>query len=212
MTAKPLRILIVDENPTRATILEEGLRDRDLDPDGDPQTAFVVDHLRETTNLLPRIAAIAPDVIVIDLGTPSREALEQTFQVARAAKRPIAMFVDHSDAATVQAAIDAGVAAYIVDGLKKERVRAVIDVTISRFHWLDRLQTELQQARSALEERRLVDQAKAILMRERGLTEDAAYGLLRRTAMNENRKIADLARALITAASLLAGGEPAAER
>ncbi len=95
-------------------------------------------------NLLARIGAVDPDVILIDLENPSRDTLEQMFQVSRLARRPIAMFVDKSDSATVQAAIDAGVSAYVVDGLRKERVRSILDVTISRFHAFDRLQSELQ--------------------------------------------------------------------
>lgn len=196
MHAKPLRVLIIDENAMRAAILEDGLRE------AGPLT---IHHIRDTAELLPRIAAVDPDVILIDLENPSRDTLEQMFQVSRLAKRPIAMFVDQSDAATVQAAIDAGVSAYVVDGLKKERVKSILDVTISRFHAFDRLHTELSQVKSALEERRIIEQAKAILMRQKGLSEPDAYVLLRRTAMNQNRKIADLARALVAAAELLDG-------
>lgn len=164
---------------------------------------FDVAHVRDTVNLLPRIAAIDPDVILIDLENPSRDTLEQMFQVSRLARRPIAMFVDKSDRGMAQAAIDAGVSAYVVDGLRKERVKPILDVTISRFHAFDRLKTELMQAKSALEDRKVIDQAKAILMRERSLSEEEAYVLLRRTAMNQNRKIADLARSLVAAAALL---------
>jgi response regulator NasT len=152
---------------------------------------------------LARFAAVDPDVILIDLENPSRDTLEQMFQVSRHARRPIAMFVDKSDSATVQAAIDAGVSAYIVDGLRKERVKPILDVTISRFHAFDRLQTELNQAKSALEDRKFIDQAKAILMAQRNLTEKDAYVLLRRTAMSQNRKIAELARSRGWAAALL---------
>jgi response regulator NasT len=131
------------------------------------------------------------------------------FQVSRLARRPIAMFVDRSDSAMVQAAIDAGVSAYIVDGLRKERVKSILDVTISRFHAFDRLQSELMLAKSALDERRVIEQAKSILMQQRGCSEDDAYVLLRRTAMNQNRKIAELARSLVAAAALLQpGGKP----
>ena len=158
----------------------------------------------EPLDLLPRIAAIDPDVILIDLENPSRDTLEQMFQVSRLAKRPIAMFVDQSDSATVQEAIDAGVSAYVVDGLRRERVKSILDVTISRFHAFDRLQRELSEAKSALEDRKVVEQAKAILMKQKRIDEEQAYGLLRRTAMNQNRKIADLARSLVAAAALLA--------
>jgi two-component system, response regulator / RNA-binding antiterminator len=204
MTHRPLRILIIDENAVRAAILEDGLRDAHASDGG--EDAVVIHHIRDTQKLLPRIGAIDPDVILIDLENPSRDTLEQMFQVSRLARRPIAMFVDKSDSATVQAAVDAGVSAYVVDGLRKERVKPILDVTISRFHAFDRLQTELHEAKSALEERKVIEQAKAILMKQRDLSEEDAYVLLRRTAMNQNRKIADLARSLVAAAVLLDGG------
>jgi response regulator NasT len=200
-----LRILIIDANAVRAAILEEGLREASA-AQGGGYGDLAVHHIRDDVKLLPRIAEIDPDVILIDLENPSRDTLEQMFQVSRLARRPIAMFVDKSDSATVQAAIDAGVSAYIVDGLRKERVKSILDVTISRFHAFDRLQTELSQAKFALEERKVVDQAKAILMKQRNLSEEDAYVLLRRTAMNQNRKIADLARSLVAAAALLGPG------
>ena len=194
MAAKPLCIVIIDENVVRATILEDGLRDCG---------EVTVHHIRDMDGLLPRIAAINPDVILIDLENPSRDTLEQMFQVSRWAKRPIAMFVDKSDSDSVAAAIDAGVSAYVVDGLRRERVKPVLDVTISRFQAFHRLQEELTQAKSALEERKLVEQAKAILMRRHGIEEDKAYALLRRSAMNQSSKIAEIARSLVTAAELL---------
>jgi response regulator NasT len=203
MTGRPLRILIIDENAVRAAILEEGLREAHAGTRGHGVTIV---HIRDTIGLLPRIASIDPDVILIDLENPSRDTLEQMFQVSRLARRPIAMFVDKSDSATVQAAIDAGVSAYIVDGLRKERMKPILDVTISRFHAFDRLQSELSAAKSALEDRKIIDQAKAILMKQRNLSEEDAYVLLRRTAMSQNRKIGDLARSLVGAAALLEGG------
>ena len=205
MLNNPLTILIIDENAVRAAILEEGLREASAGSDPALRGA-VVRHIRDTVNLLPRIAALDPDVILIDLENPSRDTLEQMFQVSRLARRPIAMFVDKSDSATVQAAIDAGVSAYVVDGLHKERVRPILDVTISRFRAFDRLYRELTEARSALADRKVIDRAKAILMRQRGLSEEDAYVLLRRTAMNQNRKIADLAHSLVAAEALLDSG------
>jgi response regulator NasT len=203
MAQRPLRILIIDENPVRAAILEEGLR---VASGGERGGTFEIRHVRDTVNVLARIAGTDPDVILIDLESPSANTLEQMFQVSRLARRPVAMFVDKSDSATVQAAVDAGVSAYVVDGLRKERVRSILDVTISRFHAFDRLQSELQQAKSALEDRKVIEQAKAILMQQRGCSEDDAYVLLRRTAMNQNRKIVELARSLVAAAALLRTG------
>ena len=153
-------------------------------------------------HLLARIYAIDPDVILIDLENPSRDVLEQMFQVSRAVKRPVAMFVDQSDAASIEAAVDAGVSAYIVDGLRKERVKTILDLCISRFNAFARLQDELDRTRSALEERKVIDRAKGILMKAKNLTEETAYALLRKTAMNENKKIAEVAQSVITAAEL----------
>ena len=189
-----LKIVIVDENPIRAAILEDGLREAGY--------AHVV-HLNETSHLLARVYAIDPDVILIDLEDPSRDVLEQMFQVSRAVRRPVAMFVDQSDAASIEAAVDAGVSAYIVDGLKKERVKPILDLCISRFNAFWRLQTELDQTKTALEERKVIDRAKGILMKAKNLTEENAYALLRRTAMNENKKIAEVAQSVVTAAELL---------
>jgi response regulator NasT len=116
------------------------------------------------------------------------------------------MFVDRSDRGMIEKAVEAGVSAYVVDGLKKERVKPILDMAISRFNAFSRLTRELEQARSELEDRKLIEQAKAILMRQRGCSEDDAYVLLRRTAMNQNRKIAELARSLVAAAALLQPG------
>src|SRR5437868_5562855 len=187
------KIVIVDESPIRAAILEEGLREAGF-------TGVV--HISEMQSLLARIYALDPDVILIDLENPSRDVLEQMFQVSRAVRRPIAMFVDQADSASIQASVDAGVSAYIVDGLKKERIKSILDLCISRFNAFSRLQSELEQTKSALEERKVIDRAKGILMKAKNLSEEQAYALLRKTAMNENRKIAEVAQSVVTAAEL----------
>jgi len=189
-----LKIVIVDKNPIRAAILEDGLREAGH--------VHVV-RIEETANLLARIYAVDPDVILIDLENPSRDVLEQMFQVSRAVKRPVAMFVDQSDSASIEAAVDAGVSAYIVDGLKKERMKHILDLCISRFNAFSRLQNELDRTRTVLEERKVIDRAKGILMKAKNLTEEEAYALLRKTAMNENKKIAEVAQSVIVAAELL---------
>src|SRR6478609_3377370 len=187
------KIVIVDESPIRAAILEEGLREAGF-------TGVV--HISEMQSLLARIYAIDPDVILIDLENPSRDVLEQMFQVSRAVRRPIAMFVDQSDAASTEAAVDAGVSAYIVGGLRKDRIQNILDLCISRFNAFSRLQNELDRTRSALEERKVIDRAKGILMKAKSLTEETAYAMLRKTAMNENKKIAEVAQSVVTAAEL----------
>src|ERR1700757_1519278 len=188
------KIVIVDESPIRAAILEEGLREAGF---------TAVEHIREMQSLLARIYALDPDVILIDLENPSRDVLEQMFQVSRAVRRPIAMFVDQSDAASIQASVDAGVSAYIVDGLKKERIKPILDLCISRFNAFAKLQDELDRTKHALEERKVIDRAKGILMKMKGLTEEEAYVLMRSTAMREKKKIGEIAQSILTASELL---------
>jgi response regulator NasT len=191
-------ILVIDENRLRAAVIEAGLRDAGY-------TNLTVVH--DVAGIARRIADLSPDVIVIDLENPNRDVLESMFQLSRAVNRPIAMFVDRSDQAAIEAAVDAGVSAYVVDGLKRERVKPILDMAISRFNAFARMARELDDARSQLESRKLVDRAKGILMKTRGMSESDAYALLRKTAMNQNRKISEIAESLITAAGLLAPPE-----
>jgi two-component system, response regulator / RNA-binding antiterminator len=149
------------------------------------------------------IETLEPDVIIIDIESPNRDMMEHMFQLTRSVSRPIAMFVDRSDTASIEAAVDAGVSAYIVDGLKKERVKPILDMAVSRFNAFSRLQRELAEARNALEERKIIERAKGILMKMRGLSEEEAFALLRQSAMNEKKKIADIAQSVVTAAGLL---------
>src|SRR5262245_23121554 len=188
-----LRILLVDQNADRAAILEDGLREAGLRD---------ITIVRETQSLLRRIVDADPDVIFIDLENPNRDVLEQMFQVSRSVHRPVAMFVDRSDAAMIEAAVEAGVGAYVVDGLRKERVKPILDMTISRFNAFNRLRDELDRTRQQLEDRKLIDRAKGILMKERGLSEEDAYALMRKTAMGESLRLAQVAQSIITAAKL----------
>lgn len=197
MSPAPLKILVIDENRIRSAIIEAGLREAGYD-----QVTIVHD----VGGIARRIAEIEPDVIVIDLENPNRDMLENMFQLSRAVKRPIAMFVDRSDTASIEAAVDAGVSAYIIDGLRKERVKPILQMAISRFNAFSRMARELEEARGELEGRKLIDRAKGILMKSRGLGEEDAYALLRKTAMNQNRKLADVAQSLVTAAELLGPG------
>lgn len=194
MSEAALRILLVDQNVTRASILEEGLREAGYSN---------VTVVRDMQNLLRRIVDADPDVICIDLENPNRDVLEQMFQVSRAVRRPVAMFVDRSDSDMIKAAVESGVGAYVVDGLKKERVKAVLDMAISRFKAFNDLREELDRARQALDERKVIERAKGILMKERSLTEEAAYALLRKAAMSDNKRVIEIAQAVITAAGLL---------
>ncbi len=195
---KQMRIAIVDESATRAAVIRDGLA-----AFGDCEL-FVI---TERRGLVARIGEIAPDIVLIDLGNASRDVLEEYFTVSRALSRPIAMFVDHADDDAIAASIDAGVSSYVVDGLAPHRIRPILDVAIKRFHAFSRLQNDLDEARGKLAERDLIDQAKRILMNSRNLAEPMAYAELRKTAMNQGRRIVDIAEAVVTAHNLMGGGD-----
>jgi two-component system, response regulator / RNA-binding antiterminator len=194
MSEPSLRILLVDQNADRAAILEEGLRDA-----GCRDITIV----REMHSLMRRILEVDPDVIFIDLENPNRDVLEQMFQVSRSVRRPIAMFVDQADTESIHRAVQSGVGAYVVDGLHKDRVKTILDTAVGHFNTFNQLREELERANQALEDRKLIERAKGILMKERGVNESDAYGLLRTAAMNENRRIIDVARGVVSAAGLM---------
>ncbi|HLV08542.1 MAG TPA: ANTAR domain-containing protein [Croceibacterium sp.] len=191
-----MRIAIVDESASRASVIEEGLAQL-------PGCELFV--LTERHGLLARIEEIAPDIVLIDLGNPSRDVLEEYFAVSRALARPIAMFVDESDEESIGASIDAGVSVYVVDGFAANRIRPVVDLALRRFNAFARLQADLAEAKGKLAEREAIDKAKRILMQSKGVTEPEAYAELRRAAMSSSRRIADIAEAVITAHELLGG-------
>jgi two-component system, response regulator / RNA-binding antiterminator len=191
-----MRIAIIDESATRAAVIHEGLSALD------DCEIFVV---TERRGLVARIGEIAPDIVLMDLGNPSRDVLEEYFAVSRALDRPIAMFVDDSDDEAIAAAIDAGVSSYVVDGMAPHRIRPILDLAVRRFNAFARLQSDLAEAQGKLAERDCVDRAKRILMDNRGITEPQAYAELRKTAMNQGRRIAEIAEAVVTAHQLLGG-------
>ena len=189
-----MRIAVIDTSTTRAAIIVEGLREAGL------TNVTLIDPDRP---LLGQLEQANPEVVLVNLENPSRDLLEDYFAMSRALARPIAMFVDQSDSEATMAAVDAGVSAYIVDGLTKHRIKPVIDLAVRRFEAFARLQDELREARSALADRAAVDKAKAILIKRRGLDEPAAYALLRNHAMQSNRRIAEVAEAIVTSDALL---------
>jgi len=197
-----MRIAVIDESASRASVIREGLAQlNDCE-------IFV---LTERRGLVARIQEIAPDVVLIDLGNPSRDMLEEYFTVSRALSRPIAMFVDQSDEEAIGASVDAGVSVYIVDGLAASRIRPILDLAVRRFSAFARLQADLDEAKGKLAERETIDKAKRILMKSRALDEPAAYAELRRKAMESSRRIADIAEAVVTAHELMGPKEGADE-
>lgn len=189
-----MRVAIIDTSTSRAAIISEGLSEAGF------RDIAVVDAAQP---LLRQLERLAPEVVLINLENPSRDVLEEYFAMSRALSRPIAMFVDQSDPESTAAAIDAGVSAYVIDGLTKARIKPVVELAIRRFEAFARLQAELHEAKSALADRAAIDKAKAILMRRRGVDEPAAYALLRGQAMRTNRRIAEVAEAVITSDALL---------
>ncbi len=194
MPSSDLSILVIDENRLRAAVIESGLHEA-----GHHRVLVIHD----VSGIASRIVEMEPDVIFIDLENPNRDMLENMFALSRSVSRPIVMFVDQSDRGQIEAAIDAGVSAYIVNDLRKERVKPILDLAVSRFNAFSRMARELDEARTELQDRKFIDRAKGILMKTRGLNEADAYALLRRTAMNKNLRLSEIARSLVTAASLL---------
>lgn len=189
-----LRIIVVEKDRERAHLIVDGLLDA-----GEHEVRVFGDE----TGLARRIAEFAPDVVLIDLESPSRDMLEELTLASSPLERPVAVFVDSSDESTMRKAIEAGVSAYVVDGLKRERIKPILDAAIARFRMFARMRRELDATKTALAERKTIDRAKGILIKARGVSEDEAYALLRKTAMDTGRKVADVAEALITSADLL---------
>ncbi|KAJ57074.1 chemotaxis protein CheY [Actibacterium mucosum KCTC 23349] len=189
-----LSIVVVERDRERALLIVDSLKaagDHDV---------FVI---AEETGLARRISERNPDVVLVDVASPSRDMLEELTLASSPLDRPVAMFVDQSDDGLTAAAIEAGVSAYVVDGLRADRIKPVLDAAIARFHMFRRMRNELEATKRALEERKIIDRAKGLLMKARGIEEDEAYALLRKTAMDQGRKVVDVAEALVTAAGLL---------
>lgn len=192
--SRNLSIVVVEKDRARAMMIVDGLR---------AAGEFDIFVIGEETDLARRIAKRNPDVVLIDAGNPSRDVLADLTLATAPMQRPVAMFVDQTDAAMTKAAIEAGMSAFVVDGLRAERLKPILDAAIARFHMVQKMRVELAETRRALEERKVIDRAKGILMRARGIGEEEAYGLLRKAAMDQGKKVVDLAQALVMAADLL---------
>ncbi|MEO0945074.1 MAG: ANTAR domain-containing protein [Pseudomonadota bacterium] len=187
-------MMIVEPDRERALQITDSLRDAGY-------TSIKV--ISETSSLRRQISTFTPDVVLIDLSNPSRDMLEEMALASGPLERPVAMFVDRSDNQLTSAAIEAGVSAYVVDGLRPDRVKPIMDAAIARFRVIQRMRNELDETKRALEERKVIDRAKGLIMKTRGVSEDEAYALLRRAAMDQSKRIADVAAALVASAELL---------
>lgn len=189
-----MKVMVVDGSGERALEMCRAVQEEGHE---------VVVCLQSGDDLLSQAHRYQPDMIIMDLDSPARDVLEDMQAVSRELPRPVVMFTNDGDASTIQAAVEAGVSAYVVDGMKAERIKPLMDVAVARFNAFHQLKRERDEARQGLAERKLIDQAKGILMRQRGLDEDRAYQLLRKSAMNRNQRIAEVARDLIEMAELL---------
>ncbi|PHQ80019.1 MAG: two-component system response regulator [Thalassobium sp.] len=193
--ATSLRILVVEPDPDRARDIIDALASAGW---SDVKAVAQISALERT------VKDFAPDIVLIDLANPDRDTLEHISHATESTKRAVALFVDQTDDALTKAALNAGVSAYVVDGLKMERIKSVLETAIARFGFMRQMQSELDAAKQALEDRKTIDRAKGILMGQRQIGEDEAYTLLRKTAMSQGRKVIDVAHALVMAADLLA--------
>jgi len=189
-----LRVLLIDDNAERAAAVTAG-----LEADGCKVVGLVADH----ADIVAQVRSAGADVIVCDLDHASRDAIDSMRALHRDEPRPVVMFVDRTDPGSITAALEAGVAAYVVEGLQPNRVRAVIDVAVARFQAHQALRAQLEEARSALSERKLVERAKGLLMQTRKMSEEEAYRALRRLAMDQGKRLVDVAEAVISMEKLL---------
>lgn len=189
-----LRVLLVDDSRERRASIEASLAEVDCD---------VIGFVSSGDDVLARVKQTNPDVVIIDLDAPSRDTLDSLHAVQSTAPRPIVMFTQDDNGATIARATRAGVSAYVVDGISKKRVRPILDAAIERFQQFRDLARELERTKAQLEERKLVDKAKGILMQKRGMSEEEAYKALRSLAMSSNRRLVQVAEGIIDAARLL---------
>jgi response regulator NasT len=188
-----LKILVVEPDKVRAKDITDAL------VEGGWADVTVVE---DAAQIGKATAASDADIVLIDIDNPDRDTLEHLCLVSDAKSRPVVMFVDRTDTDLSQAAVAAGLSAYVVDGLQKKRIKPVLLTAIARFDMMKKMQSELDAAKRALADRKVIDRAKGLLMQARGLNEDEAYVLLRKAAMDQGRKVIDIARALVTSADL----------
>jgi response regulator NasT len=189
-----MRVLVIDPDPARAALVAEGLQG--IEP-------LVVELASDFVEA--DAARFAPDVVVVAADSPDRDTLESLRESSAANPRPIVMFVDRSSPGLAEAAVEAGVAAYVVNGLSVGRVRSVLEVAMTRFELMQKLRAELDKAKADLASRKSVERAKGLLMKERGMDEAQAYALLRKLAMDTGRSLGAVASDLLTFAGVLKG-------
>ncbi len=195
----PLKVLLVDEEPGRAAILERALLDAGY---------VLVSKISSADRLTEHVAAAQPDIVIVDIDSPDRDCLENMAVLSRNNPKPVIMFSDADNEETIAGAIKAGVSAYVADGMNPERVRPIIQVAVARFREFQALRSELQKTRDQLADRKLIDKAKGLLMKHRKFNEDEAYHAMRKLAMERNQRLADTAKSVIEVFEMLGGNTP----
>ncbi|WP_138518850.1 ANTAR domain-containing response regulator [Limnobacter alexandrii] len=195
--APPLKVLLVDEEPGRAAILERALLDAGY---------VLVSRLSSADRLAEHVAVSQPDIVIVDIDSPDRDCLENMAVLSRSNPKPVIMFSDEDNEDTIASAIKAGVSAYVADGMNPDRVRPIVQVAVARFREFQALKNELQKTRDQLADRKLIDKAKGLLMKHRNFNEDEAYHAMRKLAMERNQRLVDTARNVIEVFEMLGGG------
>lgn len=192
-----LRVLLIDEEPGRAAILERALLDLGHE---------IVGKFTSTHQLVEHVAVYAPDVVIVDIDSPDRDCLENMAVLSRDNPKPVILFSDEDSDTSITQAIRAGVSAYVADGMAPERIKPIIQVAVARFREFQALRTELQKTRDLLADRKLIDKAKGLLMKHRKFSEEQAYHAMRKLAMERNQRLVDTARNVIEVFNMLDGG------
>lgn len=185
---QPLKILLVDDEIVRAAMVEEALGQEGHE---------VVCRLQSPASLNEMVASHAPDVVIIDMESPDRDTLDSMSLLNRENPRPVVFFADQHEPDTMQAALEAGVSAYVVDGLVPSRVKAILEVAIARFASFQSMRTELDKARGQLADRKRIERAKGLLMKHQDCDEEQAYRMLRKLAMDRGQRIGEVAANVI---------------
>jgi len=191
-----VRVLVVDESRERADIVRDGLRRAGYE---------VTASLSSPLALLQTIERLQPDVIVIDTDSPSRDVLEHLVVMTQHTPRPVVMFASDDAPQTIREAVRAGVSAYVVDGLDTRRIKAIVDAAVAGFDELQGVRAQLAEANLKLSERKLIERAKGLVMKARGLGEEEAFAFMRKGAMDRSLKMAELAQRIVDAAELMSG-------
>jgi response regulator NasT len=192
---KPARVILVDDTPSRFALLEQALLDQGL---------IVACRLESAQSLIKNVEDYQPDIIIMHLVSPDRETLENMTALSQHNPKPIILFSADADSCIISQAIQAGAASYIIDDFKGHKIKPILDAALAHFHKYQALRKELQQTREQLADRKIIDKAKGLLMKTKGLDEDQAYHSMRKMAMDQSKSLADIAKNILSVMELLA--------